>query len=105
MCDRFRADEKVEATENVKLTTSEVQGQIVTSVVFDQCSLEDAADIKVVATNPAGEDSCVASLTVQSECEYLSANYHTFYSCLNDHGLCYTNVSVYLFKYKYVLST
>lgn len=56
-------------TENVKLTTSEVQGQIVSSVVFDNCSLEDAAEIKVGATNAAGEASCVATLTVQGDCD------------------------------------
>ena len=64
---RFRAEEKLETTETVKVTTSEVQGQVVSSVVFDNCSLDDAADIKVTATNPAGEDICVATLTVQSK--------------------------------------
>ena len=64
---RFRAEEKLETTEMVKVTTSEVQGHVVSSVVFDNCSLDDASDIKVTATNPAGEDSCVATLTVQSK--------------------------------------
>jgi len=43
----------------------------VSSVVFDNCSLEDATDLKVLATNAAGEASCVATLTVQGDLAYL----------------------------------
>ena len=50
----------------MKLTCEERQTDVVASLLFEDCVIEDGGEIQVTATNPAGEVTCVAALTVQS---------------------------------------
>ena len=50
----------------MKLTCEERQTDVVASLVFENCVIEDGGEIQVKATNPAGEVTCIVTLTVQS---------------------------------------
>ena len=49
----------------MKLTREEQQIEIIASIVFENCVIEDGGEIEAKATNPVGEDSCIATLNVQ----------------------------------------
>ena len=40
---------------------------IASSLTIDQCTLEDAGEVKAIAKNPVGEVSAVAQFIVQSK--------------------------------------
>lgn len=64
----FKNDEPWELTdERIKLTKQEVKQELQLSLTVDKSQIEDTGVIKFHAKNPAGEDSCVANLNVQSE--------------------------------------
>ena len=82
---RYKDSTVIEETERVKLTREEQQTEVIASIVFENCVIEDGGEIEAKATNPAGEDSCVATLNVQSM-------YPTFclrkLSSIKYHGSC-----------------
>ena len=63
---RYKDNTIIEETERVKLTREEQQTGVVASIVFENCVIEDGGEIEAKATSPAGEDSCIATLNVQS---------------------------------------
>ena len=73
---RYRGEEPLEPSERVKITSKDENGTRSTSLVFEPTTMDDSCDLKVVAKNPAGEDSATAKLKVQSECNiFMSAMY------------------------------
>lgn len=58
------------ASDNVKLESQELKarGETTYTLVIEKCNVEaHQGELKVVATNTAGEAQCTANLTVQSE--------------------------------------
>ena len=58
----------IEAADGVVISNTELNGESVSSVLFDNCQIQDEAVIRAVAKNPAGEDNCSATFIVKSEC-------------------------------------
>lgn len=63
---RFIADKEVQTTERVQLTVNTVNNEVSSTLTIDNCTVEDSAEVKVVAKNPAGEANSNAPFTVQS---------------------------------------
>ena len=68
----FKAEEKIESSERVSVTCTEVKHQLELSLTLDKCVMDDAGEIRVSAVNPAGEDSCVAELKIKSKLRQLT---------------------------------
>ena len=65
---RYKGEELIEVADGVVISNTELNGESVSSVLFDNCQIQDEAVIRAVAKNPAGEDNCSATFIVQSEC-------------------------------------
>ena len=64
---RYKGEELIEAADGVVISNTELNGESVSSVLFDNCQIQDEAVIRAVAKNPAGEDNCSATFIVKSE--------------------------------------
>ena len=82
----FKADEKIESSEHVTMKCVEVKGQLKVSLAMDECTMDDAGEIRLTAVNPAGEVSCVAKLKIKSK--YM--NYISKKHCHNTSVTCYS---------------
>ena len=51
----------------MKIESKEVRGDVSAVFTIENVTIEDTAEIKAVATNKAGEDTCTAQLTVTSK--------------------------------------
>ena len=70
----FKNEEKLEPTDKLKIDTKEVRGDVLTALVMESVTLDDIGDYKIYGKNPAGEDTYVAKLNVQSKsCSLVSA--------------------------------
>ena len=63
---RYKGEEPLEPSDHIRITTKDENGTRSTSRVFAPTSMDDTCDLRVLAKNPAGEDSATAKLKVQS---------------------------------------
>ena len=68
----FKGEEPLEPTDRLKIDTKDLKGDSVSILSLEKCTIEDTMDVKAVAKNPAGEDTCQAKMTVTSKWRFLS---------------------------------
>ena len=74
---RLIANKDIQPTERVVTNVNPSSIDISSTLTIDQCTLEDAGEVKAIAKNPVGEVSAVAPFIVQSK--YKEFIYRTEY--------------------------
>ena len=64
---RFVNETQLEVTDRISVDLREARGELLATLYIDECVVEDAGKVKVIAKNVAGEATCEADFTVSSK--------------------------------------
>ena len=64
---RFMGDKNLENDDRVKMELKQLHAELAATLHVENIEVEDACEVKAVATNSEGEATCTATMTVQSK--------------------------------------